>query len=89
MLRSVRSSMMFYTYKTKTIFVLGYVDFVDIWKEMLNILKNLVFKSLQVYKVIKQKPLAKFGQKVQNKIIRNYTETEVRKFCQNVFLIKT
>ena len=29
--------------------------------------------------------LTKFGQKVQNKIIRNYTKTRVTKFCRNVF----
>ena len=32
--------------------------------------------------------LTKFGQMVQNKIIKNYTETQVTKFCRNVFLTK-
>ena len=32
--------------------------------------------------------LTKFGQKVQNKITRNYTETQVTKFCRNDFLAK-
>ena len=59
---------------------------------MLNILKNLVCESLQVFidkKVIKQNyNLTKLGQKVQNEIIRNYTETQVTTFCRNVLLTK-
>ena len=59
---------------------------------MLNILKNLVCESLQVFidkKVIKQNyNLTKLSQKVQNKIIRNYTETQVTTFCRNVFSTK-
>ena len=32
--------------------------------------------------------LSKFGQKVQNKIMKNYTETQETKFCRNIFLTK-